>query len=355
MVDDATAGGCEAQAYARSATSGGRRPSLSLELWSLPASMYVRILRYDPILFDEAGLAYPGGDWTWGDLLEAARQISGVQGAEQRYGLLIWLDTPFLVEVLAGQLLDVGVDPPHYRFSDPDVAVAVRKVMELVQDGVIPAPTLEAHPEAQGGVAYGMMPLDEAIRDGRVGMWLERPGEAHWGLGEYGYPASLPLGSWEDTISVPWAYYIAADTPHVEACWQWLRFLSEQIPPDGNLPPRYSLLTSDAYRQRVGESFYSVYLETLESATQSFQSKLDELPLGYRWPEQWFRQALHEIVWQGEDVVDTLDDVQNQADAFRACMQRYVGRESLEAVQGCAQEARPEGPGFYLLTAAEAP
>jgi len=264
-------------------------------------------------------------------------------------------DAPFLVEVLAGQLLDAGVDPPRYRFSDPDVAVAVRRVVELVRDRVIPAPEIEAHPELEGVVMYGMMPLDRAIRDGRVGMWLERAGEAHWGLGKYGRPANLPLGSWEDTISVPGAYYIAADTPHIKACWQWLRFLSEQIPADGNLPPRYSLLTSDAYRQSAGEAFQSVYLDTLERAAQLPQGRLDELPLGYRWPEQWFEQALEEIMWQGADLENTLSEVQGQTDAFRACMQRYVGRESLETVEGCAQEARPEGPGVYLLTPAEVP
>ena len=52
---------------------------------------------------------------------------------------------------------------------------------------------------------------------------------------------------------------IAWDTDYPDACWEWITFLDEQMPPF-TIPARRSMAESDAYRERVGQETADVAL-----------------------------------------------------------------------------------------------
>ena len=66
-------------------------------LYSLPVFFSTLALFYNKSLFDEAGVAYPNGDWTWDDFLKAAKALTrdkNGDGVPDVYGtaLVSWFD-----------------------------------------------------------------------------------------------------------------------------------------------------------------------------------------------------------------------------------------------------------------------
>jgi multiple sugar transport system substrate-binding protein len=61
----------------------------------------------------------------------------------------------------------------------------------------------------------------------------------------------LPRGKQGATMATLEGYAISATTSHPDAGWQWVRFLSNQMPYQA-VPARTSVAKSPAYRDRVG-------------------------------------------------------------------------------------------------------
>jgi len=299
-------------------------------LWGLPAGVNVEVLWYNRTLFDEAGLPYPENDWSWDDVFLIARKLAGRDKGGQYYGFIIPCDARIIhvFEAIGGPLVDESPAPPTFRFDAPKAVAAAQQLRSLVQDEVIPIP--EQSKEYPGQNLYTL------IWANRVGMWAE-PAQGYQALDFH--PAPLPQPSRCQRSWVSSAYYIAADTPHAEACWEWLRFLSERIPDTSTLPPRHSLLTSDAFSEQVGEDAQAVYLEALECKDWIRFRGRESLP---RYAEgalyTWLRQALGEILWQGADAQATLSEAQQQAEAYLDCLRQRPDQEDWETADACLQE-----------------
>ncbi|PKO23450.1 MAG: hypothetical protein CVU38_04035 [Chloroflexi bacterium HGW-Chloroflexi-1] len=225
------------------------------DLWGLPAGVDVDVLWYNRTLFDEAGLPYPEDNWSWDDVFLTASRLAGGERDSRHYGFIIWPDgrgVCFLFEAVSGPLVDESPASPTFRFDAPEVVAAARQLANLVQDEVVPTPELEYSQD-----------LFALIYANRVGMWVESSNAFKNPDFDF-HPVPLPQSSQCPGFWLSSAYYIAADTPHAKACWEWLRFLSESIPDPGPLPPRHSLLTSDAFGEQVGADAQAAYLEALE-------------------------------------------------------------------------------------------
>ncbi|MFQ5813810.1 MAG: extracellular solute-binding protein [Anaerolineae bacterium] len=299
-------------------------------LWGLPAGVNVEVLWYNRTLFDEAGLPYPENDWSWDDVFLIARRLAGRDKGGQYYGFIIWSDARIihLFEAIGGPLVDESPAPPTFRFDTPKAVAATQQLRSLVQDEVIPIP--EQSKEYPGRNLYTL------IWANRVGMWAE--GAKGFQSLDF-HPAPLPRPSRCQRFRASSAYYIAADTPHAEACWEWLRFLSERIPDTSTLPPRHSLLTSDAFSEQVGEDAQAVYLEALECEDWIRFRGLESLP---PYAEgalyTWLRQALGEILWQGADAQAALSQAQQKAEAYLDCLRQRPDSEGWETADACLQE-----------------
>jgi ABC-type glycerol-3-phosphate transport system substrate-binding protein len=99
---------------------------------------------------------------------------------------------------------------------------------------------------------------------------------------------------------------ISSSTEHPAACWEWITWLSEQVP-NGPMPARRSLAESSAYEDRVGtqvataarasmESTVIVNVEALiqfEEAMDAYDDALEEILQGFATPVEAMNEAQH--------------------------------------------------------------
>ena len=90
-----------------------------------------------------------------------------------------------------------------------------------------------------------------------------------WGM------APLPRDAQSATVASVEGTFISAQTPHPDACWQWVVFLSRQSP-DRLIPARRSLVESAAYERRVGDDTAAVVRESVEGELLLFPTSLPE-------------------------------------------------------------------------------
>jgi multiple sugar transport system substrate-binding protein len=301
------------------------------DLWRLPAGVSVDVLWYNRTLFDEAGVPYPKRGWSWDDLFLAARKLSGGEGGNRHYGFVIWPNVygVFLLEAIGGSLVDESAVPLTFRFDAPEVVAASRQLAELVRDEIVPMPRKVEEGDSRD--------LFDLVWSNQVGMWSGVAGGFDNPDFDF-HPAPLPQLDGCLGFRSSSAYYVAADTSHVEACWEWLRFLSEHTLDIDRLPPRRSLLASDAFREQVGAEAQAVYLEALECEEWGWLRGQENLPLYASRAITWLDQALGEILWQGADAQATLSQAQRKAEAYLDCLRQRPDLEDEASAEACFQE-----------------
>jgi multiple sugar transport system substrate-binding protein len=305
--------------------------SLSYEgrLLGIPAWWVTTFLSYNPSPFDKAGLPYPNEGWKWEDFFIAAKAISrGKEGGEKLWGFAADSgDLLYLLEAISGGFVDNLSSPRSFRFTAPEVIKAAQMLAELEQAGAI------VNRELLGGQK------GTSWRDSRVGMWLSF-GAPSAGLARMvGYEsAPLPKGKRCVLESIIRAYYINANTPHPEACWEWIKFLSERFVGLG-FPARRSLAESEAFREKKGQKAQVICLEAWECEGSNISRGLEGLPesrLAYR----FLGEALEAIVWKGADVREALAEAQRKADEYVDCLRR--SEDPKAAAEACFKEAKEE-------------
>jgi ABC-type glycerol-3-phosphate transport system substrate-binding protein len=288
-------------------------------LWGIPAWIGIMTLCYNRALFDEAGLSYPDKGWTWDDFLIAARQLSGEEEGARHWGLaLAPSELVFLVEAMGSWLVDDPSSPREFRFLLPQAIEVAQTLAELGRADAI----------------VNILDRDNLIEGGRVGMWMcMRSYSPEDAIREGIYMAPLPKGKRGITEQMFHAYYISADTPHPKACWEWIKFLSDQIPIW--VPPRRSQVGSDAFREKVGEKMQAIYLEALEYDDSNIFKGLEGLPESWR-AYLFLGKALEEIVWEGADIREALAEAQRKAEAYVDCLRR--SEDPQIAAEACFKE-----------------
>jgi len=100
-----------------------------------------------------------------------------------------------------------------------------------------------------------------------IGGFSEREGRTWFAPWEFpSGMAPLPREATSSTSVNFEIYVISAKTEQPEAAWQWLSFLSRQLP-NREAPARRSLLESDAFTEQVGEKAASTLRAALNSET----------------------------------------------------------------------------------------
>ncbi len=304
------------------------------DLWGLPAAWWTEVLWYNRPLFDEAGVSYPTGDWSWDDLWMAAQLLSAGEGEQRRYGFFWPLGSPLLLlEGLVGRLVDSDARVPAFRFDDPKVVNAVRRLADLKRQEVI----LIHRARREGDSEYwDLRHLPDLVWTNRTAMWVGAPREFEREGFDF-HPAPLPGHVSQMGVSM---YYIAADTLHAEACWQWLRFLSDHVLPTG-VPPRRSLLASEAFREQVGAEAQAVYLQVYEGIpgeTPTIFADLEGLPHSGR-AYTWLRDAVEAILWENADAEAALGEAQHKAEVYLACLRQRSDLEDEVRAEACFERA----------------
>ena len=215
------------------------------ELWSIPWALDPVILYYNKDLFSRYGVDAPQQGWTWSDFLEKADAITDAENGV--YGSVILNEyalVPAFIYQHGGQMFDDWSRPTLATFDDPRNIEALSWLSSLIYK----YNTMPTHVQAIREFGVDPYALYSGINRGKFGMWaaqyIERGG-ASWGSeAAWKVPwgaAPLPQDAQAATMVMAYLLGISSQAADADACWQWLAYLSQQLPPDLFLPARSSL------------------------------------------------------------------------------------------------------------------
>jgi ABC-type glycerol-3-phosphate transport system substrate-binding protein len=214
------------------------------ELWAIPWALDPLILYYNRDLFSQNGVEVPKPGWTWSDFLEKAHALTDI--ANGVFGSVIGNEyslVPAIIYQHGGQMFDDWSQPTQATFDNPRNIEALSWLSSLIYEyNVMPT---QAQAIRQFG--SGTYALSTGIYKGKFGMWIadyiERGGAiwvpedawtVPWGA------APLPQDAQAATMVNAYLLGISSQAADADACWKWLAYLSQQLPPDLFLPARTS-------------------------------------------------------------------------------------------------------------------
>lgn len=110
----------------------------------LPQNASTLVVYYNKTLFDAAKQAYPRPDWTWDDLMVAARALTQNTNDPQKahYGLGLDADVTRLLPFLwqhGAEIVDSYPAPTRFTLNTPDAQAALQQFIDLqARDHVVP-------------------------------------------------------------------------------------------------------------------------------------------------------------------------------------------------------------------------
>lgn len=201
------------------------------KVWGVPHAVNSTALYYNKDLFDKAGIEYPNENWTWQDMLNAAKNLTTPKdktGASEIYGFGIGssMTLGWYPVILATGGAPLNEDRTKSNFNDSKTIEGIEKFDEIVKSGVTPP---LAWYTSKGGAAA-------AFYQGNLAMAILQSNSAaaiSSNNPELKYDvANIPYG-WDGkrhTVYVPnvWVVNGRSSKAEQEAALKWLKFyLSE--------------------------------------------------------------------------------------------------------------------------------
>jgi ABC-type glycerol-3-phosphate transport system substrate-binding protein len=181
-------------------------------------------------------------------------------------------------------------------------------------------------------------------------MWTTTSYESAIAFGRSGMDigvAPLPMGrGGTGSYLSARGYFISADAENPKACWEWLKFLSEQPEAARGLPARPSLAESDEYRKRVGEERAAAYIASVSGLERPFQVFSEEGWL--RGAVYFLFQAYGKVLRGEESVEEALGAAQRKAEDYRACVISHNAFSDREGWEACLEGVDPSLPDFLF-------
>lgn len=329
------------------------------ELWGLPADVTPLIIEYNKDLFDAAGVPYPQPGWTMTEFLDTAIALTNGEDDTKQYGFVPEVSetltiTPMLNRYGAN-LIDYSTDPPTFNFTDPATVEAIRWYTNLSQTYDVKPIFLIDPVQTFQATSIGAY-FDERrrlIQGGLAGMW-SRWSNDNYGLQQADTEGLTNLGAAplpqnpdaQSTTGYDMGYFIVADTPHRQACWQWITFLTTIDASEG-MPARISLAESAAYRRRVGTEIAQAQVAAIVQMEQP-----DPLAIQTQWAAYgsiWLSRAIAQIVEEVVSVEVALADAQALFDAYRNCVIENDAFQDSQIQDRCAKEIDSTIPDEFFF------
>jgi multiple sugar transport system substrate-binding protein len=277
-------------------------------IWGAPYGSSMLVMYYNRDLFDRYGVAYPEIGWTWDDFLDTALALRDPDTEVFGYVPRLPEEAASFVYQHGGQLYDDVQAPTYPTYDDPLTVEAMMWYADLFHEHDV-APTPDQLRKAVGTSEDDA--ARAAILRSQAGMWMgqlfEQGGggdgsewEFAWGM------VPLPRDAQGAMLSPSVQLFVFADAQNPDACWQWLSFVSQHMPPNWLAPMRSSLGESEAYEQLVGE----------EVAEVVRASMTDVLTISPELANQFgpFRQAFDRITTGRDTPQEAMDWAQQEAE-----------------------------------------
>lgn len=274
------------------------------DLYGLPLQAQARVVFFNTRLFEEAGVNFPHIDWTIDDFLSTAISLTREEGQTKQYGFIpLNGDTSDLRVFLSLQGASSVDSAGRPHLDSVQMVNALQWYADLaLQHGVSPLfPTDDEFEAANTRNAL--------VHTGNAAMWsdfvgLDRssiwPGETTIGI------VPLPAGAVKGTDFLIDGFFIASNTSQAEACWEWLKFLSDQPELVNAMPARLSTLQKPEFTMQARPGEVEAY-----QAMQSYENLLAQSNIIAYYDE--LIQALYEI-YSGSNPSTVLQRIQTQVE-----------------------------------------
>jgi ABC-type glycerol-3-phosphate transport system substrate-binding protein len=323
------------------------------KLLGLPAVSQPQLIGYNADLLARRGLEPPAAEWTFDDFIELATRAASTDEADRSYGFISSEWDTFLLEGRGIVGADYKSDPPAAHFDSPEFANGLAWLNDLLQAGMLLTQTNDNY-----------MDVQTAMQEGRVAFWVAQAGQpGGWFVDQFNPPsyaigvAPLPAIENPAAATTNWAndqaHYISTSSSNPQACWDWIKYLSEQPTAFNGIPARRSVQNSPAWAAQVGEEYVEVYKLALSQTKRISVDDQEALFTPISWPLRTWQQAIVSALFKGEDTAKAIATAQQRADDYLACM-AAVETDGMESnavqkeVYRCVLQADPEGDWSWL-------
>jgi multiple sugar transport system substrate-binding protein len=237
--------------------------------YGLPRDFQTIVLFYNKDMFDAAGVPYPTEDWTYDDLMAAAKQLTvdtDGDGKIDQYGL--WSDT-WDMELLWSEAIwanggeIISEDHSKTLIGEGGAMDAWKYIDSLYKEGVMPTPT------AAGEFGGDLFQAGKAAMT-TIGHWAV-PGYVQSGINFDVVP--MPSGPAGEATSVNSAgFVISKDSKNKDAAFEFVKFAMSEAGQKRlaelgfAIPVLKSVAESDAYLKQPGNLDQRVFLDSVEFA-----------------------------------------------------------------------------------------
>jgi multiple sugar transport system substrate-binding protein len=317
----------------------------------LPYSVRFSMLAYNQVLFDRLGVSTPQANWTTEQFIAAAQQLTNLQAAPPHYGYGMTFGGPedvrtFLAFFGAATTTNTG-NAVEASFTSKSFIDAVQFYTDLLKN-YSPHRELPAYSEPHS--------MSDDLSEGQAGMWITSFANAYTdgSTSTVLTPklAPLPRGKQGENASTMFitGSYISATSPHPQACWDWITFLSTRAGSisEHDFPARRSVAQSAEFAALTlpgTREVYAAYQPMLD------QERLDTTPDLFVDPQFdpfWLYRAIDRIL-QGGDAEQELRDAEALTRQYYACLAR--GQPPVP----CAESVDPTYAGFADFFPTERP
>ena len=198
------------------------------QLWCIPQNVSSLVVYYNQGLFDAAGLAYPGDDWTWGEFLLAAQRLTidaDGDGRPEQYGVGIEPTlnrlAPFIWQA-GGELVDDPENPTRLALDSPAAQAALQWFANLQTE----------HGVAPDAVAASAESSESRFLNGTLAMYFNsrRGVPTYRTITDFVWDvAPLPRGAQTASVLHSDGYCMAANTRNTEAAWRFIEYANSAI------------------------------------------------------------------------------------------------------------------------------
>ncbi len=313
------------------------------KLIGLPQAIDMRVVQYNPKLFEQAGLAPPTSDWTLEQYIDAAQRLTSGQEPDKQYGFSAdgTLGLEFVIEASGVSLMTGQGDQLRPNYTDPKVVEAARRFIDLAGTS---SPSKELSGYRGGGIMIGSF---DTVRQGRVGMWLSfgMPGEFGGPVTDVGItaPPLAQSGLSADNFNFS-GLYISANATDPQATWKWVKFLSRSTSGlRGRFPARSSVAQSDEFLRQAPPGAAEVYRAYSEALAKSPPAATRDRRSLANFERYWFFRAVDQVL-RGEerDLERALADAQTLTEQYLDCVRAG------DTTPNCAKQVDPTYDGFML-------
>lgn len=243
--------------YFMELTTISRYPDGTGDLYSFPFRWVDGALFYNKALFDEAGMDYPTDDWSYDDVLEAAKQLTkdtDGDGENDQWGVQannVWIFLDSVIKSNGGSVVDETYS--KCTLTEPEALEAIQWMVDLVQEsGVSPSP------EQASGFAEGVFPagkLAMTVDGSYMAVPYSEITDFEWDVVMqpegtvsrvvYGGPDSLAIGKSSEYPDAAWEFLKYMISPEIQARGDIIGL--------GSLPMLQSAAYADAWMTAEGQ------------------------------------------------------------------------------------------------------